>query len=263
MHLVNRKHTSSAGVKAILLFFIFVIIFPPAFNGYAQNDEESLPAQPAPIPLFLAVSHSGQISATSGVMGLPIPKGSMRQSLPDSALNALGRSLLIVRLNGTETIFDLNDHPISEIEFQRGYYRADRLYTSAGRTILEASRVASLVETPIASLSNDTKVKIKTGRMSCFETSFPNNMYGIVVQPVRMREQPFVPWNLDRNWSGSLRQAERVFVLLHYCNAGSWLRIQRESGTLGWAKEWGLTEKLIERTFIIPEAQYKKKKAKP
>lgn len=93
----------------------------------------------------------------------------------------------------------------------------------------------------------------ESGRRSCQQSAFSEDMYGVVVTPVRLHHRPYIPKNPKSNWAGSLRQGEIVHVLEIYCKKGVWLKVQRQSGSIGWAKEWGLSKDLVETTYIVPE----------
>ena len=226
-----------------------------------------------PIPLYLSIDQFGRISLTSGV-SMEVPRLLSRQGqgpaaaapapwTPSQPYNAPPAPAsdayrIVVRFDGYSYIYDLQKRPISEINFDRGYYQVTQLSRQGNVWEVQAMRTFVRNDIPNAELFNLTATKIKTGRRSCLETAFHSRMWARVSLPVRMRHEPYIPMDLDINWTGSLRSGERIFILITYCNAGSWLRLERESGTIGWAKEWGLTEELVERTFIVPDELKKK-----
>lgn len=205
-----------------------------------------------PVPLFIAISHGGEISLTSGEIDAPTLAVSLSASLDSGVLTQLGGRMLAVRLNGKDTLYDLHKHPVKSIQFDRGYYSAVRLSQLGNTLLLEAARTLALNEQPLKGLVNQTSIQTLQGRRSCFESKFKSGMTGAVVNPVRLRSLPYVPENVDENWIGSLRKSEKLLIRTRYCNAGVWLLVQRESGRIGWAKEWGLSETLQEKTFIEP-----------
>jgi hypothetical protein len=236
---------------AALLLALLSIAIAPASQASADSPEPE-PEIP-PIPLYLAIDNFGTLTLTTGEKDQP--RWVTRIIAPTSfpVMATLGQNLLIVRFDGYDQIFDLGKRPLGVITFDRGYYKATRLSAYRNALVIEAARTFLRNDAPIAQLQNPTAIKVKEGRRSCLETAFHSRMEGVVLNAVRLRRQPFIPMELDENWKGSLRTREKVYILLTYCNAGSWLRVQDEAGNIGWAKEWGLTEKLVEVTYIAPD----------
>jgi len=232
----------------ILIAALIVVL---AFSVAPCQPGEAYAPEQRPVPLYFAIDNFGHISATSGDMGVPTRMVVTKKPLSPDILHWMGNRLLIVRFDGKDAIFDLRDHSVNAIQFDRGYYSATHLKTRDNALILEAQRTFVMNEQPMQKLVNDTQITTKTGRRSCLESAFTSRgMYGVVRHAVRLRKQPYVPEDLDENWTGSLRSDERVYVSLTYCNAGVWLKVERYSGRVGWAKEWGLTEDLVEILFI-------------
>lgn len=234
-------------VAAVLLVFLGISLAPAGLAS-ADSDEPQIP----PMPLFMAIDHFGTITLTTGEAEQPRRVTRLKAPTSFPVLATLGQNLFVIRFDGYDLIYDLGSRPVGVITFDRGFYKATHLSVLRNALVIEASRTFVRNDTPIATLANPTAAKVETGRRSCLESAFHSRMEGVVVEAVRLRKQPYIPMDLDTNWMGSLRTREKVFVLLTYCNAGSWLRVQDEAGNIGWAKEWGLTEKLIERTFIQP-----------
>ena len=248
---ISRWFYRMAGL-AVLLAVLSIAVMP-ASQAFADSDEPEIP----PLPLYLAIDHFGQISLTTGIKEQPRRLTRIKAPTSFPVLATLGENLLVIRFDGYDLIFDLGERPAGVITFDRGFYKATRLSALRNALVIEASRTFVRNDTPDAGLQNPTTAKVKTGRRSCFETAFHSRMNGVVVNAVRLRKEPYIPMELDTNWIGSLRTDEKVFIIITYCNAGSWLRIEDETGNIGWAKEWGLTEALVERTFIKPETTKK------
>ncbi|MEW5871279.1 MAG: hypothetical protein AB1894_18550 [Chloroflexota bacterium] len=244
---MKTKAVLSLAGATLILALLFTLA--PAQSGQAA----AIPKNP--IPLYLAINNFGEISLTSGRMGVPNYVITLTGPLPDEVLNLIGKNLLIVRFDNKEAVYNLQDYPLKSIQFDRGYYNVTQLSANGSRTYVQAFRTFVVNEKPIQDLTNFTPLETTTGRRSCFETAFHTKMYGTVVFPVRLRDEPYIPKDLDLNWKGSLRQNERVWIRSIYCNAGIWLQIERITGTIGWAKEWGLSEALVEKTFIRPADQ--------
>ena len=243
-------------MNGLVFLFTCLIALSLLVAQAARAEEDETP--PA-IPLFIAVSHEGELSVTSGLLDAPTLSVRLSITLSDRALKMMTNKILVVRLvdltrTGRDTIFDLKEHPINQIQFDRGYYQASRLtYLGDNTLLLELHRTLYMNQQPMQALVNRTKIQTKNGRISCFETAFRRmGMVGAVVNSVRLRLLPFVPMEVDENWIGSLYKNEQVIVHGRFCNAGMWLRVERASGRIGWAKEWGLSEELNERTFIAP-----------
>ena len=206
------------------------------------------------LPLYIAVDKTGDVSITSGKLETPAHVVTLGKPLDASALAHLGNNLVVLRMQDQEVVYDMRSYQVSKIEFDRGYYSAAGLYYQGSALIVDVQRLAVLNESTIGLLNNRAGIPVKEGRRSCFDSVFKSGMRAVVQTPVRMRYLPFVPEDVDLNWIGSLRKDEKLIIRDKKCNAGVWLRVQRESGKTGWAKEWGLSEELVERTFIrLPE----------
>lgn len=238
--------------KAVLSLAGAILILALLFSLAPAQPGQAAAIPKNPIPLYLAINNFGEISLTSGLMGVPSYVITLTGPLSDEVLNLIGKNLLIVRFDDKEAVYNLQDYPVSSIQFDRGYYNVTQLSASGERTYVQAFRTFVVNEKPIQDLTNTTPLQTITGRRSCFDTAFHTKMYGTVVFPVRLRKEPYVPKCLDMNWKGSLRQNERLWIKSIYCNAGVWLKVERITGTIGWAKEWGLSEALVETTFIRP-----------
>lgn len=234
--------------SAVLLLVMFGISVAPASLASASSDEPEVPS----LPLYMAIDHFGKISLTTGEKEQPRQITRLKAPTSFAVLASLGQNLLVIRFDGYDLIFDLGERPAGVITFDRGFYAAKRLSVLRNALVIEAARTFVRNDTPIAGLANPAAAKVATGRRSCMETAFHSRMEGVVLNAVRLRKEPYIPMELDTNWIGSLRTREKVYILLTYCNAGSWLRVQDEAGNIGWAKEWGLTEKLLETTYIAP-----------
>jgi hypothetical protein len=241
----KKTHLISAVLTLLLLFGL-------TWEAAASPHASQTPPGPPPIALYFAIDHFGTISISTGSAVIPEQVAQLDHNPSVSELNSLGARLLIVRFDNRYSVFNLQGRPVSKITFDRGYYQADRLYAQGVNLVLNTSRAFVRNEAPNEKLHNLANLPVATGRRSCLETAFRSNMKGVVLNPVRLRKFPYIPMELDSNWLGSLQSREVLFILQTYCNAGSWLRIERASGEIGWAKEWGLTEKLQERTFIAP-----------
>ncbi|MBN2548308.1 MAG: hypothetical protein JXB15_04055 [Anaerolineales bacterium] len=244
-----RAHKPADIVRKIALFALIGLLILPGQAGQAANPTAKIEK---PIPLFIAISHAGEISVTSGDIDVPNRVVVLTTSLDSGVLAQLGGRMLAVRLNGKDTLYDLRKHPVISVQFDRGYYSAVRLSQVGNTLLLEAARTLALNEQPMKGLVNQTNIQTQQGRRSCFESKFKSGMTGAVVNAVRLRALPYVPENVDENWIGSLRKSEKLLIRDRFCNEGVWLLVQRESGRVGWAKEWGLSETLLEKTFIEP-----------
>lgn len=241
--------------RHIILFSIalaFLLVFGLKWEPDAVAQAAQTPPNLPPIPLFFSIDQFGTITVSTGNAVTPEQIARLDHNPTVSELNMLGARLLIVSFDNQFTVYNLQGHPVSKITFDYGFYKADRLITQGTNLVLSTSRTFVRNETPNLKLHNLANLPAATGRRSCLETAFRSRMNGVVLNPVRLRKFPYIPMDLDSNWLGSLQSREVLFVLQTYCNAGSWLRVERASGEIGWAKEWGLTEKLQERTFIAP-----------
>jgi hypothetical protein len=243
------KHT--ARLTRLIIPALLLVILSVSINPVYAVTPTPTPKIP-PIPLYLGIDQFGAISLTSGYMELPRQVARLKAPAAASQLMLLGEKLFVLRFDGYDTVFDLEKHPVNVINFDRGFYQAVKLSTNNNSLLVEAKRTFVRNDKPDSQLTNLTAIQLQAGRRSCLESAFHSRMDGVVLNPVRLRKYPYIPEDLDLNWIGSLRTREPVYILQTYCNAGSWLRIQRESGRIGWAKEWGLTEELVERTFIAP-----------
>jgi hypothetical protein len=235
--------------RLLILLLVFSLALLPSQVGQAR---QAPVYTPPPIPLYIAISFQGEISLTSGLLKIPSLIVQTKNLLDASALSALASKTLVVRLNGLDTLYDLHDRSVRLIQFDRGYYQASRLQAWGNALLLETQKTYVMNEKPNASLVNETQVTTETGRRSCFESAFKSGMIGFVSNPVRLRAIPLIPDLVELNWIGSLWQGEKLLIRDRYCNAGVWLRVERSTGTIGWAKEWGLSEELKETTFIAP-----------
>ena len=242
---------SAAHLFITALLSIVVLVFAPSFSGKAAEGGIIDP-DTEPVPLYFAIDHFGHVSVTSGIMNVPTRLMVWNKPQTESRLTYFDDLILEVRFDGKIFFYNLRKHSVQLIQFDRGYYSAIRLDRYENRILLEVQRTFVRNDLPAQGLKNQTAIQVITGRRSCLESAFHSRMYGTVVQPVRLRKLPYIPEDLDHNWEASLRAGEIVYIIITYCNAGSWLKIERASGRIGFAKEWGLTEDLIERTFIVP-----------
>lgn len=229
--------------SSLILLVVLTLALLPTANGRAEEKKS-----PDSVTLYLSVSSAGEVNLTAGRMDAPVPGPAAGQPMPPNAI--------IVRSNGADKVFDLKDHPIAWIKFERSYYQATKLSYQDGALLLEITPSSSIVDIPNANLVNTTKVRTRVGDRSCYDSAFATESSAVVAYPVRLRLEPYVPLDINQNWIGSLYRGEKVRVIERFCNGGPWLRVQRLNGGVGWVKEWGLDRWLIQRTFIVTEAQF-------
>jgi hypothetical protein len=204
------------------------------------------------VPIKVAVNNSGEISVAFEGLEFQTPIGTFGVELDLHTPELIDKKILAVRMNNQDIVYDLNGREVTTIEFEPGYYRAINLQIRNNALILELIAVPAFNANPNDNLDNLTNIPVATARRSCSSTVFRNGMTGIVLEPVRLRKEPYIPQNLDDNWINSLQKGEKITILDVKCNDGVWLYVMRIGGEKGWAKEWGLSDDLIEITFIVP-----------
>lgn len=238
------------GWKVVALCVIFSLCCSSCGGGIGISPYYKPPG----VPIKLSVDNNGSVSVALEGIELLTPIGTFGVELDLHTPELSGKKVLAVRMKNVDTVYDLQEHTITKIEFEPGYYSAVNIEVRDGSAvILELVRTDSFNPSPTTTLHNPTEIESTTGRRSCSQTAFFSGMKGQVVESVRLRHEPFIPEDVDENWAGSLIKNEVVLVRDIKCNTyGTWLYVERSNGQKGWAKEWGLSRDLVEITFIVP-----------
>lgn len=231
----------------IIMGAIFIKRASPVRNGIVE-----LEWQAPGVPLRITVNSNAEVGVYFDTVDFATPIGVFSVDLGLESPELVGRKLLAVRIANRDIVYDLMNYQVTTIEFDPGYYSAMRLLYYNDDLIVELIQAGEFTPDPLVGTNNNSGIPITAGRVSCSDTAFRAGMVGKVLSPVSLRSDTVIPADYYSNKIGTLHEGELVDVLDVRCSEGVWLQIQRSDGQVGWAKEWGLTSDMIEKTLIAP-----------
>jgi len=215
--------------------------------------------KPTLIPVTISLDSNSNLNISFDAISIPTSLGTISVDLGLNTPVLEGKKLLAIRMNGQDTIYDLKEGEVTEITFVPGFYTAVRLHKKDDDLIVELVGTNMLNADPLSKIANEANIPVRIGRRSCSESAVTTGMKGIVVSPVSLRSDTYIPEDYLSNRIGVLQTGEILTILEVNCKGkseGVWLKVRRDTAgdgeTEGWAKEWGLTNDLQELTLIVP-----------